>query len=254
MRLASSLLLLSVLGSVTNAYDNTPPIPDRLPGQGLEQGSNKYNIDIELIYDLGCDKCKAEHPMFQQFLQAPFLDGKVIDAVNVRYAFHPLPFHFGAWIMTKLIPYMEDVCYDQAPKTNQCTTFLDYITLAFNQQDWLITSTSTSYNALVLKWTQTIADNMKLDVNELRKVYDPATDTHNSEKRTRMIWKYTAARAVGGTPNAFVNGVRLQKTPTSVDQWTQLITDVYNSQYKVQSGHLDMETAVKQAEKKAFLA
>ena len=149
MRLASSLLLLSALGSVAQGYDNNPPIPDRLAGKGLEQGGNKYNIDIELIYDLGCDKCKAEHPVFQQFLQQPFLDGKVIDAVNVRYAFHPLPFHYGAWIMTKLVPYMQDVCYDQAPNTKQCTTFVDYVTLAFNLQDQIITRTDTPYNVLV---------------------------------------------------------------------------------------------------------
>lgn len=56
-----SIIALVFLG-LTMAWDNTPPIPDRLPGAGFEQGLGKAAIDIELVYDLGCDKCKAEHP------------------------------------------------------------------------------------------------------------------------------------------------------------------------------------------------
>eukprot|EP00347_Sterkiella_histriomuscorum_P009669 403340325 len=199
MKSIASIILLSTLGYAL-AWDNTPPIPDRLSGSGFEQGSGKYNIDIELIYDLGCDKCKAEHPMFQTFLQQPFLDGKVIDAVTVRYGFSPLPFHFGAWVTTKLLPYMEDICLDNKSADN-CSRFLEYVTLAFNEQDWILKSTGISYNALVQKWTQTVADKMNLDVNDLRTVYSYDTDTHNSEQRARYLWKYTAARAVGGTPS-----------------------------------------------------
>lgn len=147
-----SVLALVVLSTATftSAWDNTPPIPDRLPGAGFEQGSNKYGIDIEIIYDLGCPTCKAEHPEVQKLLDAPFLDGTVRDAVTIRYAFCPLTFHYGAWITTKMIPYIEDLCF--ADKT-QCSKFIDYVTLAFLEQDWVITATNLSYNALVDKWT-----------------------------------------------------------------------------------------------------
>lgn len=74
---------------------------------------------------------------------------------------------------------------------------------------------------------------MGLDVNELKSIYSYDTDTHNSEMRTRYQWKYTSARAVGGTPAAFVNGVRLVKIPSNAQDWLQLITDVYNSQTKI---------------------
>ena len=150
----------------------------------------------------------------------PFLDGTVADAITLRYAFCPLTFHYGAWIMTKIIPYMEDLCYADS---KQCGRYLEYIGLAFDQQDWVITATNTSYNELIVKWTQVVAENMTLDVTELRKLYDYASDMHNSEMRTRYMWKYTAARSVGGTPSAFVNGVKLQNIPANADQWKQLV-------------------------------
>lgn len=159
----------------------------------------------------------------------PFLDGKVSDAVTVRYTFCPLTFHYGAWEVTKLIPYMEDLCYEQ----KQCDKFIEYVTLAFDEMGWWSTSTDISQNELIQKWTQTVADKMKLDLDDLRSVYNYGTDTHNSERRTRYMWKYTSARTVSGTPSAFVNGVKLQNIPKTADQWLQLVTDVYNSQTKL---------------------
>lgn len=91
---------------------------------------------------------------------------------------------------------------------------------------------------------------MKLDVNELRSVYNYDTDTHNSEYRTRYMWKYTAARSVGGTPSAFVNGVKLLTVPTKGEDWLRLVTDVYNSQVKVPTmGMEPIEMVIRRSEK-----
>ena len=55
-----ALIILAIVGySATLAYDYNPPIPDRLPGQGLEIGSGNLGIDVELIYDLTCPDSKA---------------------------------------------------------------------------------------------------------------------------------------------------------------------------------------------------
>jgi hypothetical protein len=48
--------------------------------------------------------------------------------------------------------------------------------------------------------------------------------------RTRYIWKYCAARGIFGTPFAIVNGVVLQDFPTTAQEWTDMLNDVYNSQ------------------------
>lgn len=143
-----------------------------------------------------------------------FNGGKVSDAVTIRYAFSPLTFHHGAWIVTKMLPYIEDLCWADS---KQCGLFIQYVSLAFENQPWILAATDMSYNQIVDKWAQTVADNLKLDVNDLKAIYDYGTDTHNSEMRTRYMWKYTASRAVGGTPSAFVNGIRLVKIPNSAD-------------------------------------
>ena len=227
---AATLVVLSVLGATTLAWDNTPPIPDRLPGAGLELGKGGASIDIEIIYDLGCPTCKAEHPEIMKLLDLPFLTGKVSDAITMRFAFSPLTWHHGAWTLTKMIPYMSDLCYFDATK---CGLFKDYIAFAFAQQDWIIVSTKMSESALIANWTQTVATKMKLDVNELRNLYDNGKDTHKSERRTRDSYDYTMGRTVGGTPSAFVNGVKIQKIPANAQDWLKLITDVINSQTKL---------------------
>ena len=44
------------------------------------------------------------------------------------------------------------------------------------------------------------------------------------------MWKYAADQGVFATPTAFVNGVRIQNTPFSTQEWMQLLSDVYASQ------------------------
>eukprot|EP00347_Sterkiella_histriomuscorum_P001780 403370709 len=109
MRYSTSAALLSTLFMTSSvlAWDNTPPIADMYPGNKLGQGGNKYGIDIELIYDLTCSGCQAHHPEFLSFLDMPFLDGTYKDAVKVRYAFFPLPYHHEATDKTEnqLIDY-----------------------------------------------------------------------------------------------------------------------------------------------------
>ena len=49
----------------------------------------------------------------------------------------------------------------------------------------------------------------------------------------RTLWKYATAKGVNGTPTAFVNGVKLDSVPMTVDGWLDVLNDVYNSQYGV---------------------
>ena len=83
-----------------------------------------------------------------------FQDGTVRDAVRVKYSFHPLPFHHGCWIVTKLIPYFTDTCL--ADKT-KCK-YVDYITLALASQDMILKATAKSENQIIEMWTSYISD------------------------------------------------------------------------------------------------
>ena len=101
--LTAALALTSQLAS---AWDNTPPIPDRLPMWTI--GKGKQMIQFEIFYDLTCSGSAAMHPELKAFLDMPFLNGKVSDAITLNYAFFPLPYHHGTWIAHKLLPYIVD--------------------------------------------------------------------------------------------------------------------------------------------------
>ena len=47
-----------------------------------------------------------------------------------------------------------------------------------------------------------------VDQEEFKSIYG-ANDKHNSESRTREMWKYAASRSITGTPQAYINGVYL---------------------------------------------
>ena len=66
--------------------------------------------------------------------------------------------------------------------------------------------------------------------NDLVALYDWGTDTHNSEMRTRYMWKYSASQGVAATPSMAVNGIQVQEPPFDANSMMQLLQDTYNAQ------------------------
>lgn len=134
MRTIASALLITVAYITTaNAWDNTPPIPERVVGLG--EGKGKLNVDFEIHYDLMCSASAALHPAFTQFLDLPYLEGKVRDYVTAEYLFQPLPYHHTSWIPHKLVPYFTDECYTQPNNSesegeSKCR-YIDYMNFSF---------------------------------------------------------------------------------------------------------------------------
>jgi len=83
-------------GALTQAWDNTPPLPERIVGLG--EGLGKKHIEFEMHYDLMCEVSAAVHPDLKTFLDMPFENGTVRDAVKVTYVFQPLSYHHSVWI------------------------------------------------------------------------------------------------------------------------------------------------------------
>ena len=42
------------------------------------------------------------------------------------------------------------------------------------------------------------------------------------------MWKYACSKGVSGTPVAFVNGVKLDSTPFTVEGWMDVLNYVYD--------------------------
>ena len=166
------------------------------------------------------------HPELKTFLDMPFLDGKVSDAIRLNYAFFPLPYHHGSWIPHKLIPYIIDKCVAD----NLGCKLPYYIDFSFNNQNYILSAKDKSYNQLVQDWTSMVSSAFGWNQGELMRLYSWDTDTHNSEMRTRYNWKYSASQGVSATPSLAVNGIQVQEPPFVASDFMKLLQDVYNAQ------------------------
>ena len=54
-------------------------------------------------------------------------------------------------------------------------------------------------------------------------------DTYNTNYWTRAMWKYAASKSVSGTPDIWINGVRLDYIPGSVEEWISTLQTVYDT-------------------------
>jgi hypothetical protein len=79
-------------------------------------------------------------------------------------------------------------------------------------------------------WTAQVAQDFNLQQKTLTDLFDYSTDKHNSEMRTRYMWKYSTFRGTSGTPTAYVNGVLLQIYPGSAKEWLAILNSVVAGQ------------------------
>jgi len=232
MRSSTQILLLVALGCATLAsgqFYNNVPVPGRRPE--YQNGTASQGIDFDIVYDLMCSDSAALHPEFEKFLATTWNEtGKTVaESVKVTYSFLPLPYHHETWIPHRLIPFFLDNC--QFPGTHPCQ-FMDYMNYCFENQDTILGAKNISENAIILSWTNMVANALSLTQAELLTVFNNAYDTHNSEMRAREMYKYNAHHHVSGTPFGFVNGVLLENFPEKAADWMTVLTSVYGSQYK----------------------
>ena len=95
--------------------------------------------------------------------------------------------------------------------------------------------TDVGRDTFIQDWTSMVSDQFGIDQATLLGLYDRDTDVHRSEDFTRDLWKYGSARGVSGTPTAFVNGVKLDDFPFTVEDWMNLLNSLMASQYHPES-------------------
>ena len=107
----------------------------------------------------------------------------------------------------------------------------DYLGYCFAEQDNVLALGSMSRDDFQVSWSKQVAAHFGYKQDELYGIYDRATDKHDTEDKTRAIWKYGASRGVSGTPTAYVNGAKLDDVPNSAEEWITLLNTVYASQW-----------------------
>ena len=83
-------------------------------------------------------------------------------------------------------------------------------------------------------WSQQVAAEFNLQESDVASCYG-RNDPYNTDANLRALWKYGTAKLVNGTPTAFVNGVKLDSVPMTVDGWMDILNSTYHSQYGVAS-------------------
>ena len=76
-----------------------------------------------------------------------------------------------------------------------------------------------------------VAKEFGFDVATIELCYDRKRDPHDTEDKLRQMWKYGTGKGVSGAPVAFVNGVKLDSFPATVDDWMNMLNSVHGEQY-----------------------
>ena len=158
----------------------------------------------------------------------------VMEAANFKISSFPLDYHLHSWQVAQILPYLLDNC----DETKQCL-MNEYLNLGFAQQDVVLSKTDMSKKAFIPYWSKIVSDSLGLDYNTVLGLYDRDNDVHNTEMKTRDIWKYGSAKGVSGTPTAFINGVKLDSFPSTVEEWMDILGGVYQSQWMATKARLD---------------
>lgn len=217
----TTLPLLLTIGIAAAAFSNNPPVPGNKPEYTIGNGTT--GIELEIVYDLMCSDSAARDPAFQDFLNMTFLDSTVREHIKVSYTFLPLPYHHGVWIPHKIVPYILDECKANKDKC----IFEQYMQYCWAHQADVLDAKNTSQDDLINQWTKQISENFNLPVQDLKDLFDPNTDKHDSEMRTRELYKYNTHHGVSGTPFAFVNGILLESFPNTAQDWMDMLNFVY---------------------------
>ena len=81
-------------------------------------------------------------------------------------------------------------------------------------------------------WGTAVSVQFGLPLDDVMSCYGD-NDPYETDSNLRKLWKYGTAKGVNGTPMAFVNGIKLDEVPMTVDGWMDVLNGVYQSQYGV---------------------
>ena len=204
------------------AFSNSVPVYGSFPG--WTDGLGKANIEVNLFFDLLCSDCAQENPVINELLTTPWLDGTVSDYITLSFTPFPLPYHIFAFQVAQIVPYLMDLCISDS---SECLMD-DYRNFCYANYASVLSQVDLSLDDFIPWWTAQVAEALDLDQATLESLYG-SNDVYNSNQSTRDFWKFGTSNGVSGTPSAFVNRVKLDSVPFSVEGWLDVLNTVYAS-------------------------
>ena len=109
----------------------------------------------------------------------------------------------------------------------QCSSN-EYKDWSFDNQATILAMTMMSQDDFETWWATAVSVRFGLEFDDVMSCYG-ANDPYETDGNLRTLWKYGTAKGVNGTPVAFVNGVKLDEVPMTVDGWLKILNSVYTS-------------------------
>jgi hypothetical protein len=226
--LLSTLSLFLAASAADTDYKFMELTGPRTPG--LIQGGNMRSIKIEGFYDLLCSNCTAFHPIFNDFLKQEYSDpihGTVpfLDLVQVHYNFMPLTFHYMTWNVHLIVPYLLARC-----ERGDICRFHDYIEWCAKHRSEILGMKDHSHNEIVkMLQTNVISEFPEIDQAEIEAIWTDS-DPYNSNFMMVEQKRLATSRKVCDTPTLFVNGVKLNPTPLTTEEWAMAMDTLIKEQ------------------------
>ena len=85
---------------------------------------------------------------------------------------------------------------------------------------------------MIERWTGLVATALNIDKSDLELCYDKEKDIHNTEEKLRGMFKYATSVSANNIPAVFINRVKLDTNPSSVQGWMELLNSLYESQWQ----------------------
>lgn len=106
----------------------------------------------------------------------------------------------------------------------------EYKDFAFENLGTILSMDTTAQIDFQAWWAMQVADKFGMAWHEVAICYSDE-DPYNTDGNLRSLWKYATAKGVNGTPTAFLNGVKLDSVPMTVDGWIDLLNSTVESQF-----------------------
>ena len=117
-------------------------------------------------------------------MDADWLDGTVKDQVLVTVTPFPLPYHDHAYQVAQLVPYFIELCNSGGPCHNR-----DYMDYSYRYLSAILHMSTWSEVEFETWWTQKVAVEFELDLEDLRRCYKEDDDPRKTDKKARAMWK-----------------------------------------------------------------
>ena len=175
-----------------------------------------------------CPDSRDAHYVWKDELfpkQTSVVPGKTYEQiVDMHVTPFVLPYHLHSFQMTQVLPYLTDLCTADSTQCYQDA----YSELCYKNLDWIVKANDVSEDSFEQEWSKTVSDAFKLPQADILALWGK-NDTHNSNWRVRENWKYGASVGLSGTPQAFVNGVKLDTYPGSAQDWEDVFAEIFQA-------------------------